>query len=104
MVINSTYTLYSYGIGTKNSHGDWVANLVEIKKIDVDRQPYNKELLLKQYGYDVDVTDRLMYEHFGPDDDIKINSILKDTSDNEYEVRKIIQWDSYTDIFVYSKH
>lgn len=104
MVINATYGLYSYGTGTKNSHGDWITTPNFIKNIDVDRQPYNRALLLKQYGYDVDVTDRLFYEYDGIDTDIKINSILKDENNNEYEVRKFIPWDDYMEIFVYSKH
>lgn len=106
MVTNSTYALYSYNPGSKNSHGDWsTGEPVFIKNIDVDRQPYNKALMLKQYGYDIDVTDRLLYEYFGVDEDIKINSILKDVvTGDEYEIRKIIAWDTYTDLFVYSKH
>lgn len=105
MVTNTTYALYSYGPGYKNSHGDWITGEpVFIKNIDVDKQPYNRALMLKQYGYDVDVTDRLMYEHFGNDADIGVNSVLKDISTgDEYEVRKIISWDTYMDIFVYSR-
>ncbi|WP_010236277.1 hypothetical protein [Clostridium arbusti] len=102
MLKNTTYALWNKGQGSINSHGDYVTTDIFIKNIDLDKQPYNKELLLKTYGYDVDVTNRLFYEHYGVDEDIKINSILKTTDDTEeYEIRKFIRWDTYTEIFVY---
>lgn len=108
MITNTTYALYKKGVGTENSHGDWVTgNDIFVKNICVDKQPYNSELLLKNYGYTIDVTNRLLYEHFGLDTDIKINNLLKVmdvdgvTELEVYEIRKYIPWDIYTDIFVY---
>lgn len=102
MLKNTTYTLCSKSNGSKNSHGDWITTDVEVKNIVVDKQPYNKELLLKNYGYGIEVTNRLFYEYFGVDEDIKINSILKTLDGTEeYEIRKFINWDTYTEIFVY---
>lgn len=102
MLSNTAYALWNKGIGTINSHGDYVPVDNFVKNISVDKQPYNKELLLKNYGYDIDVTNRLFYEYFGVDLDIKIGSILKNANDTEeYEIRKFITWDTYTEIFVY---
>lgn len=102
MLKNTTYSLYSKSSGSKNFHGDWVTTDIEVKNIVVDKQPYNKELLLKNYGYDIEVTNRLFYEYFGIDPDIKINSILKTLDGTEeYEIEKFITWDIYTEIFVY---
>lgn len=105
MQTNTTYKLYGKGTGSKNSHGDWVTTDTYIKDILVDKQPYNSELLLKTYGYKLDVTNRLFYPFFGVDSDIKEKCLLKilndDGTDKEiYEIRKSIIWDTYTDIFV----
>lgn len=102
MLENTKYSLWNKGQGNINSHGDYVTTDVLTKNISVDFQPYNTELLLKNYGYNIEVTNRIFYEHFGIDSDIKVGSILKNTDDTqEYEVRKFIPWDTYTEIFVY---
>jgi hypothetical protein len=95
--------LYGKTVGEKNSHGDWVTTDGFIKNILVDIQPYNTEMLKKNYGYDIEVSNRIFYDHFGIDTDIKINYILKTLEEvqKEYEIRKFIPWDTYMDIFVY---
>lgn len=71
-----------------------------IKDIDVDLQPYNTALLLKNYGYNIEVTNRIFYE----DTDISIGNRLKDIDPEGnvkhiYQVQKIITWDTYQEIF-----
>jgi hypothetical protein len=48
---------------------DWVEDL------ELDIQPYSKALLMKQYGYDIEVNKRMYLEYF--DKNIKIGTILK---------------------------
>lgn len=100
MLKNTTYALWKKTEGYTNEYGDWVNGSEYVKDVVVDKQPYNKELLLRNYGYNIEVTDRLFYEKFGGDTDIQINYILKNGTE-EYEIRQIITWDTYVDIFVY---
>ena len=64
-----------------------------IKEMDCDMQSYSKELLIKQYGYDIEVNKRFFMDF---DPNIKIGTILKYTNSQNnvetYEVKKI-PWD-----------
>ena len=51
-------------------------------------------MLLRDYGYDIEVTKRIFHE---VDDDIKLGTILK-YKDEQYEVRKIILWEVYMEV------
>lgn len=98
MLFNKTLGLYNTIAGHKDDFGSWVPESEEhIKDIDVDLQPYSTELLLKTYGYNVEVTNRLFCDL---DLDIKIGATLKDDIQS-YEVRKIIPWNTYMEVMVY---
>lgn len=64
-----------------------------IKSIDCDIQPYSKALLMKSYGYDIEVTKRIFMD---VDLDVKIGTIFHYTNPQnvveKYEV-KAIPWD-----------
>lgn len=64
------------------------------KTLMVDIQPYSKEKLQKDYGYEIDVSKRIFCDL---DADIKITSIIK-YKDLTLEVKKIIEWDDYLEI------
>ncbi|ERI90990.1 hypothetical protein HMPREF1982_03552 [Clostridiales bacterium oral taxon 876 str. F0540] len=68
-----------------------------VKDIYVDIQPYSTALLLKDYGYNIEVTKRIFSDI---EANIKIGTILKYNLD-EYEVRKIIPWDDYMEVMCY---
>ncbi|AGK97630.1 hypothetical protein [Clostridium pasteurianum] len=102
MVTNCTYALWNKTGGSVNSHGDYVTTPTFIKNISGDLQPYSTAQLLKSYGETIEVNNVLFYNHFGIDTDIKIGTILKNSDDTqEYEIRKFIPWDTYTQIFVF---
>jgi hypothetical protein len=65
-----------------------------IKDIDCDIQPYSRTLLIKGYGYDIEVTNRLFMDF---DANVKIGTILYYTNSQnvieKYEVKAIIPWD-----------
>ena len=65
-----------------------------IKSIYADIQPYSKALLIKQWGYDLDVSRRIFMD---VDNDVKIGTIFhynnKQNSIEKYEV-KAIPWDT----------
>ena len=99
MLTNKTLKLYN--IETIRNGINVVNQDNYIKEIDVDLQPYNTALLLKNYGYNIEVTNRIFYE----DIDIIIGNRLKDIDDignvkHIYQVQKIIVWDTYSEIFV----
>jgi hypothetical protein len=68
--------------------------LVWVKDIDVDIQPYNKALLLKNYGYDIEVNKRVYVDYF--ESAINVGTVLKYTDQYGKEINlsvKIIPWD-----------
>ena len=65
--------------------------LTFIRNIECDMQPYSAELLLKTYGYNIEVNKRFFIDDIT---DIKIGTILKFGND-KHEVKKIIEWDYY---------
>ena len=68
-----------------------------IKDIYCDIQPYSTQLLLNQYGYNIEVNKRIFTDN---DADIKVGTVLK-YENISFEVRKIISWDSYCEVMVY---
>lgn len=103
MLQNFTVGVYIKTEGHQDSHGSWVPGGEEhVKDIDCDIQPYSQELLLKDYGYNIEVTNRIFCDL---DTDIKIGTILKYkdkwNQDKSYEVRKIIPWDDYMEVMVF---
>lgn len=67
--------------------------LTKIKDIDCDIQSYSKELLLKQYGFNIEVNKRMFLDY---DPNIKIGTVFYYTNPQnvveKYEV-KAIPWD-----------
>lgn len=88
--------VYVRGVSTKVNGMSIPGELVKVKDIDCDMQPYSKELLLKQYGYNIEVNKRF-FTDFDPN--IKIGTILYYTNPQyvieKYEV-KAIPWEEPT--------
>lgn len=84
---------YVRGESTKVNGIAIPGNLTWVKNIDCDIQSYSKELLLKQYGYNIEVNKRIFMDF---DPNIKIGTILYYTNSQnvieKYEV-KAIPWD-----------
>lgn len=96
MIKNKIVDLYNK-TGAKDDFGGYIETPTFIKSIDCDIQPYSTELLLKNYGYNIEVSKRIFMDI---DTDIKVGSILKYNNAN-LEVRKTIPWDNYMEVFVY---
>ena len=59
--------------------------------IDCDMQPYSTELLLRSYGYNIEVNKRFFIDDIT---NIKIGTILM-FGTQKHEVKKIIEWDYF---------
>lgn len=103
MITNIALGVYIKANGHQDSHGSWITESTYLYDIDVDLQPYSTQLLIKQYGYDIEVTNRIFYE--GNDSNIIIGTLLKekisDMITQTYEVKQIIPWDTYMEIMLY---
>jgi len=68
--------------------------LAWVKDLDCDIQPYSTALLLKAYGYDIEVNKRIFMDY---DSAIKIGTIFYYTNLQDvvekYECKAIINWD-----------
>lgn len=93
MLKNYKVSIYNPN-GHKDTHGGWVDDPPYVKEIYVDIQPYSTQLLLNQYGYNIEVNKRIFVDYYDPD--IKIGTILKYVNKQgkteSYEV-KVIPWD-----------
>ena len=65
--------------------------LALVKTIDADMQPYSAELLLRNYGYQIEVTKRFFVEDIT---DIRIGTVFQYGTE-KHEVKKIIAWDVF---------
>lgn len=95
MKCDFTVGIYVKTEGYQDSHGSWVPGGEQfVKNVDCDIQPYSQELLLKDYGYDINVNKRIFIDDF--ETSIKIGTILKYLNKQGvtevYEV-KAIPWD-----------
>lgn len=98
MLKNHLINIYNKAEGQKNEYGVWIEGELEFTKQKyVDIQPYSTELLLKDYGYNIEVTKRIFDD---TDENIVIGTILEHKSD-KYEVRKIIPWDTYVEVMCF---
>lgn len=68
----------------------------KMQTIDTDIQPYSKDKVQKEYGYDIECTNRMFCDI---DEDIKENMVVLYNGDT-YRVKKIIKWDDYFDIIL----
>ena len=94
MNTNDKISIWNKSIGTKVG-GIYIPGVLGfVKDINVDKQPYSKALLLKTYGYDIEVNVRIFIPNF--DSDIKIGTILKYTNKYGKSINaevKAIPWD-----------
>ena len=81
--------LKNTSIGETDEYGGYVPGIETSKEIMADVQPYSRELMLKKYGYDIEVS-KLMFCNV--DLEIKEGSIIIFNS-KDYEVKKI-PWDA----------
>jgi hypothetical protein len=103
MIKRDRVGIYNKTEGQKNEYGVWVEGELEfIKNIDVDIQPYSTELLLKEYGYNIQVTKRIFADS---DPNINIGTVLKYLNKQNiienYDVRQIIDWDTHIEVMCY---
>jgi len=87
-------SVYNKSPGTKVGGIFIPGVLAWVKDIMCDVQPYSRALLLKTYGYDIEVNYRIYVDYF--DKDIKIGTIIKyiDKYDKELSLEvKAIPWD-----------
>lgn len=97
-----TVSVYIKSEGHQDNHGSWVPGGEEfVKNIDCDMQPYSQELLLKHYGYNIEVNKRFFIDGFEPN--IKIGTLLKYVNKQGiteiYEVKSIPWNDGYMEVF-----
>ena len=88
MFYDDNVTLKNTTVGTTDVYGGYVPGVESTKDFIADVQPFNQALMLKKYGYDIEVT-RLMF--CDPDIDIKIGSVIV-FKGKDYLVVKI-PWD-----------
>jgi len=89
MLKNDRVTIINKGIGTQDKFGGYIEGAETSKIMFVNMQPFSRELLLKKYGYDIEVS-KLMICNL--DDALKEGSVVVYKNKN-YEVKKI-PWDS----------
>lgn len=94
MLCNYKVGIYNRLPSTKVGGINIPGELSWVKDTEVDIQPYSAALLLKQYGYDIEVNKRIFMDF---DADIKIGTVFYYTnSENiieKYEAKIIINWD-----------
>lgn len=96
MFYNKGIEIWNMVNGYKDNDGIYhEGQLEKSKTVMVDVQPYSTERLKKDYGYEIDVNKRIFMDL---DDDIKINTVIKYKA-NSMEVKKIIEWDDYMEVF-----
>jgi len=86
--------IYNKAPGTKVG-GIFIPGVLErVKNVICDIQPYSKALLLKQYGYDIEVNKRIFMD---VDVSVKIGTVFYYINPQgiveKYEVKVIIEWD-----------
>ena len=94
MYDNFSVGIWNMGPSTKEGGITIPGVLTFVRNIDCDIQPYSAELLLRSYGYNIEVTKRFFIDDIS---DIKIGTILMFGTE-KHEVKKIIEW-SYFEVF-----
>jgi hypothetical protein len=98
MYINKTLSLYRLTPGSTDDSGVYHPGTAEfVRNVPMDFQPYSRELLKKDYGFDVDVTQRLFIRDAS---DVDLGMQFREGS-TVYEVRKTVPWDNYSEVMVY---
>jgi len=100
MTKNFTVGVYIKGVSQKIGGIVIPGTLAWVKDIDCDIQPYSKALLMKTYGYDIEVDKRVYIDYF--DSIVNIGTILKYTDDYGKVINlsvKVIPWErSYMEV------
>jgi len=100
MLCNFTLDVWNKGPSTKVNGVVIPGILAYVKTIDCDLQPYSTALLLKNYGYNIEVTKRIFIDHF--DADVKVGTVFKYKDgygqDSNLLVKAIPWMDEYMDI------
>ena len=96
MFYDKTLELMQQAAGTKQG-GIYIEGAETVKKMaNCDVQPYSAELLLKDYGYKENVTNRVFLD---PDTDFETSSIVK-YNNKRYKVKRIITWDDHWELMI----
>ena len=89
-------------MGVTDGHlerGVWVKGTpIEVKTIPCDVQPASREQIFKDYGYYIECSQRVFCD---VDNDLKAGSLVK-YNDQQYEIVKVVKWDTYMDIFIHN--
>ena len=101
MFYNKEIEIWNIGEGFKDSDGIYhEGELEKTKTLMVDIQPYSTERLKKDYGYEIDVNRRIFCDL---DSGIDINTVIKykdyNNKELELEVKKVLPWDNYMEVF-----
>jgi hypothetical protein len=97
MFYNDSLALYTKTQGHLNDIGRWIeGKLSSEKSIEVDIQPYSKELAYRDHGYNEEVKFRVFCN---PAQSLEVGSIVG-YREKKYIVRKIIEWDTYWDVLI----
>jgi hypothetical protein len=96
---NKSIELIFYNEGTIDDSGIYSKGVeFTTKQIDCDVQPYSKERLYRDYGFDESVKYRVFCD---PNEDLKVGKTVKyDNSDIVYKVVRIILWDDYWEVMI----
>ena len=97
MQCDFTISVYAR-LGAKDEHGEWVEGIPTwVKDIEVDIQPYSRTRLMRDYGFDIECTNRIFTNDV--DTDIKVNTVIMWGS-LTFKVQKIIPWENYMEVVV----
>jgi len=94
MMKNYTVGIWTKGLSTKVNGVTIPGVLAWVKDIDVDIQPYSKALLIKNYGYDIEVNKRVYIDEF--DSSVNVGTVLIYTDSYGKAINltvKAIPWD-----------
>lgn len=98
MLADYSVGMYNRGSSTKVNGVTIPGVLTWVKDSMVDIQPYSTALLLKEYGYSVEVNKRILMDY---DPTVKIGTVFYYTNlqgvVEKYEAKTVIQWD-YLDV------
>lgn len=98
MFYDKKIELYKEGQPIKNKYGGTaIGKPVYIKTINCDVQAYSRELFKKEYGYDIDVSERVFMDL----DAEAIEGRIIKYNNNDYEIKKTIEWDDYMELMIY---
>lgn len=94
MLCNYSVSIYNKGASTKVNGITIPGVLSYVRDVTCDIQPYSTALLLKDYGYNIEVNKRVFLDM---DSTIKIGTVLFYTNlqriVKKYEVKVVIEWD-----------